>query len=133
MSAQLAGDVRDPQQASDFIKQLNLTDAQLENVLKSLGLATASAALAQAIISDQVLVARTPLSLLKTPSPDAGQATDHAPVEAITARPASLGPHEVGEAAAVVNENREEEVPPLCQRNSLTVSCEHGPLWHRCS
>ena len=47
VSAVLAGDVRDikrfqrdPKQASAFIEQLNLRDAQLEDVLKSLGLAT---------------------------------------------------------------------------------------------
>ncbi|MCF6324976.1 MAG: hypothetical protein L3J89_11765 [Gammaproteobacteria bacterium] len=139
VSAHLAGDVqdpqwfqRDPQQANDFIEQLNLTDVQLENVLKSLGLVaagTGSAALAQAIASDQVVVARTQVSLLKTPAADAAQAADNAPVEEIAVRPASLGPHDMGggvAAAAIIAQENEAAEKPLCTLQSAIIQCSHG-------
>lgn len=136
VSGLLAGDVRDPQrfqrdpqQASNFIKQLNLTDAQLDDVLKSLGLATGtgSAALAQAIASEQVVVVRTRVSLLKSTSTEAAQAADNAPTQETTARPVSLGPHEAGGAAAVVvAQASEAEEKPLCPLQSAIIQCSHG-------
>ncbi|MBL1260536.1 MAG: hypothetical protein COB33_008395 [Thiotrichaceae bacterium] len=136
VSAVLTGDVhdtkqfqRDPKQARDFIEQLNLTDAQLEDVLKPLGLATGadSAALAQAIASDQVVVARAPVSRLKPPAADAEQALDSGPTAEMTAKPVSLGPHETGGvAAAVAAKKSKAEEKPLCSLQSAIIQCSHG-------
>ncbi|MCF6325160.1 MAG: hypothetical protein L3J89_12705 [Gammaproteobacteria bacterium] len=147
VAALLTGEVEDPkqfqqapQQVNDFIKQLNLTDRQLNNILKSLGLGTglaasaATAALAQAVARDQVVVvARPPAKLIKPPPPNIEPVTEGLTLSEMINRPIPLGPHETSRgiaaaaaAAAIIAQKSEAAEKPRCQRNSLTVSCEHG-------
>ena len=137
VSAVLAGEVRETQsfqqggqQAQDFIAQLDLNDAQLTSILASLGLpaSAGSAALAQAMVEGKVVVARAPVPQVKTDGADSESAADTASGET-SAKSATLGPHEAGGAAAAaasLDAAEKEDAPPLCQRNSLTVSCGHG-------
>ena len=136
VSAVLAGEVRETQrfpqgtqQAHDFIEQLGLSDAQLKGVLASLGLpaSAGSAALAQAIVEEKVVVARAPVPQVKTDGADSESATDTASGET-SAKSATLGPHEVGGAAGAVvsvDEAKKEDAPP-CSLEGAVVQCSHG-------
>ena len=107
------------------IEKINTTLHQ--NTKPNIQLATQRAAIAEALLKQQFVIIASPIKN----SPQTNN-TANTPVKNTPVTPPSLGPHDepgysAAAAAIISTANSEEtETPPLCQRNSLTVSCSHG-------
>ena len=133
----------DKEQAINFLTELEMDDAQRTGLAAALDVPatnknqppdTEIAAMALALLENQLVVIVEPPQITPRPNGD----MDNAPTESVPDQPPSLGPHDEPDSAYLRGSNeaagaaiatvprQDTDAPPRCQRNSLTVSCQHG-------
>ncbi len=130
------------EQAVEFLTELKMDDAQRNDLATAMKIPAANqspdthiAAMAVALMENQFVIITSPPKI--TPRPK--NSVENAPVESTADMPPSLGPHDepggiyartssviAAGAAVAAAPLQDTDTPPLCQRNSLTVSCQHG-------
>jgi len=143
--AAVAKTFTDKEQAVSFLTELEMDDAQRNELAAAMDISAADknqppdiqiAAMALALLENQLVIIANPPPIIAQPN----GSMDNAPIESAPDQTSSLGPHEEpggmylrgsGEVAGVgavvaTSDSKEVEVIPKCVYKKFTLTCRHG-------